>query len=844
MTKISNYLKKYILIPGFSVFLRNYSFKISRLFCKTTPLPKKISLSLYLSAFLFAILFFFNCSPGIKKPPKAIKGVLDLSNWEFDSSIPSAKILNLDGEWEFYWQEFPTIDSTGEPFLPSERTEYIQVPMDWNGYSHKDISTQNEIIIGGKGYATYRLKIVLHSLIPLSIRVPHMGTAYKLYINNKSFAEGGTVGTTEQSSIPFWGKKYISFTPDKQDFIITLQISNFHNTNGGFWQSMMIAGTDELNTYRLNRLALDLFVIGILFIMGVYHLSLYFLRREDPSALYFGMLSLLISIRTCVTGEIYLKIFYSDFNYASGITINYITFYLTLPLFNEFISTLYHSETNKYIRIFIRVSCIGLSAIVLLLSPYYFSSTLLYYEIILLIFLFYAVKVFIVAVLNQREGAEIILIGFSIFGITCINDMLHDSNIINTGFYSSYGLVIFIFSQAFLLTSRFANAFHQVKDLSENLEKKVESRTKDLEKQKQQIQKAFQELQDTQAQLIEAERMASLGQLVGGIAHEINNPIAAIRSHAEILKKNNQTAINEIPQFLDSLAIREKNLFFQLVNTSLNQKEFLTTREERKIRKDYLNNLKSIIKDEDLCGTFVDHLVTIRLPPPYDSYFGALGENNFLRFLSYAEVFKSQSNSISSIEISVEKSSRVIFALRSYLNTQLHSDKREVDLVLELEKALHVYDNYVVGKIDIKKEYPIELPYFCNSENLLQVWKNIIFNSIQATYQTDKNLEIKLERLDSLPQFLKTYKTSSMIEDSLFQKKVNNWIVVRFTDSGEGIPVNLQQKVFTPFFTTKSTGEGIGLGLYTCKKIVHEHGGALFFKSEKGNTEVVVVLES
>jgi nitrogen-specific signal transduction histidine kinase len=61
-------------------------------------------------------------------------------------------------------------------------------------------------------------------------------------------------------------------------------------------------------------------------------------------------------------------------------------------------------------------------------------------------------------------------------------------------------------------------------------------------------------------------------------------------------------------------------------------------------------------------------------------------------------------------------------------------------------------------------------------------------------------------------------------------------------DSGEGIPLELQDKVFTPFFTTKSAGEGIGLGLFVAKKIVHDHGGMLFFKSEIGRTEFVVFL--
>ena len=71
--------------------------------------------------------------------------------------------------------------------------------------------------------------------------------------------------------------------------------------------------------------------------------------------------------------------------------------------------------------------------------------------------------------------------------------------------------------------------------------------------QKQKIEAAYQELQETQAQLVEAERMASLGQLVGGIAHEINNPIAVIRSHAELLEANNRTTLREIPKFLETL---------------------------------------------------------------------------------------------------------------------------------------------------------------------------------------------------------------------------------------------------------------------------------------------------
>ena len=393
------------------------------------------------------------------------------------------------------------------------------------------------------------------------------------------------------------------------------------------------------------------------------------------------------------------------------------------------------------------------------------------------------------------------------------------------------------------LTSRFANAFHQVKDLSQNLEKKVEDRTRDLELQKQKIEAAYVELQATQNQLIEAERMASLGQLVGGIAHEINNPIAVIHSHAELLEQNNSSTLKIVPEFLETLSPSEKTIFYEIVEQSLKNRIFLNSKDERKQRKDTEKMLSETVEDENLRTTLSESLVHLRLPPPYETYIQELGAERFSKFLTMAEVFKNQSNSLSSIEIAVEKASRIVFALRSYLNTELSSSRKEVDLVKELDKALHVYDNYVMGKINVLQDFPRELKLTCVAENIAQVWKNLFFNAIQAMYTTDKKLELRLEQVEKLPESLKGYKTSSIIEESLFQKdQKKGWIVVSITDSGSGIPIELQEKVFTPFFTTKSLGEGIGLGLYTCKKIVHEHGGALFFRSGEGITEFVVVL--
>ena len=82
-----------------------------------------------------AILTFFllTCSNSKQIPPKAVKGVLDLREWNFDPASGSGTdgIINLDGEWEFFWQEFPVGDGLE---LPEEKRGFITVPSVWNGH--------------------------------------------------------------------------------------------------------------------------------------------------------------------------------------------------------------------------------------------------------------------------------------------------------------------------------------------------------------------------------------------------------------------------------------------------------------------------------------------------------------------------------------------------------------------------------------------------------------------------------------------------------------------------------------------------------------------------------------
>lgn len=99
-----------------------------------------------------------------------------------------------------------------------------------------------------------------------------------------------------------------------------------------------------------------------------------------------------------------------------------------------------------------------------------------------------------------------------------------------------------------------------------------------------------------------------------------------------------------------------------------------------------------------------------------------------------------------------------------------------------------------------------------------QVWINLLNNALQSMNYKGK-IEIETREQDS-------------------------WVVVSWTDSGTGIPEKIQDKIFDPFFTTKKHGEGMGLGLDICKKIIDGFGGKIEFQTAPGRTKFSVWLKA
>ncbi|UBF25955.1 AAA family ATPase [Kovacikia minuta CCNUW1] len=341
-----------------------------------------------------------------------------------------------------------------------------------------------------------------------------------------------------------------------------------------------------------------------------------------------------------------------------------------------------------------------------------------------------------------------------------------------------------------LLYNHLAEVNQQLEDYNATLEQKVAERTQELNQKTQHLEQTFKELQHTQTQLIQTEKMSSLGQLVAGVAHEINNPVNFI--HGNLLHTNEY-----VQALFDVLAAY--------------QQEYPEPNPR----------IEAAIQDADLAFLLEDlPKLLISMKVGSDRIRNIiLGLRNFSR-LDEAEM----------------KPVDIHEGINSTLMILQHRLKAKPDC-----PAIEVIRAY--GKLP-KVE--------CYAGQLNQVFMNILSNAIDALEEVSgvrgqgsgeqepeaiHNLQFTIHNLTTphTPHPTPRIQISTEVTE-------NQWAVIRIRDNGPGMPEEVQQKIFDPFFTTKSVGKGTGLGLsISYQIIVDKHRGKLTCNSTPGEgTEFVV----
>ncbi|MBF0118901.1 MAG: response regulator [Desulfobacterales bacterium] len=311
-----------------------------------------------------------------------------------------------------------------------------------------------------------RIKVLIKNRSErLAFKFPTISTAFEVYVNGKRISGAGVPGISFKTTKPMYFPHVAYFIPEKNEFEIIFHISNFHHGYSGIWQKILLGDEDDIKEIRERTIAVDIFLVGSIFIMGLYHIGLFIIRKRDPSPLYFGIFCLFITLRSLVTGECYLYKLFPTIPWEFGLKAEYLTFYLGLSVFGLFMHSVFRPEfSNRVLKVILIISSI-FSLLVIITPNRFYAYTVEAYQIFTLITCGYLFYVLIISIKRKKEGSIAISIGFFVFTLTVINDILYVNQIIQTTYMISAGLFVFIFSQAFLLSLRFSNSFFYAEKL-------------------------------------------------------------------------------------------------------------------------------------------------------------------------------------------------------------------------------------------------------------------------------------------------------------------------------------------------------------------------------------------
>ena len=596
--------------------------------------------------------------------------------------------------------------------------------------------------------------------------------ASQLYVDGKLFKSYGTVSSDPVVYNPLKFPEHIVIAPGMHliavRFIAPKQSPYLHIDYDNRVLSLHInrystAMDDYLQQEQTNDRITgeNLALLGIFFILTITHLTLYLYNRKQKAHLYYAFVTFMLLIDCWVNIQSARTHSLSQTLWLDNLANLTFIGFVFLPLT---IYSIFGYSKRWAVKIILIVSAVCM--LIQLFNNSY--EIILFFYVVPILNAIECVRVAIIARREKQRGAIFIITGSSLFLIllglqNSVQDIMGEVLFVLTLLSLPVGMTIFLAIRTALTYRALEVKLAEVQELSEqNLQHEVEkqqmlaSQNETLERQvterTAELTNALDNLKSTQKQLIQSEKMASLGELTAGIAHEIQNPLNFVNNFSEV---------------------------------SVELLEELKEEEEKGNREDVMA----------IAGALTQNLEKIR-------HHGKRAEAIVKGMLEHSRASSGQKE-LTDINALADE----------YLRLAYHGSRAK-DKSFNAELITHFDEKLPLANV---------IP-----QDIGRVLLNLYNNAFYAVNQKSKT-----SASDYKPEVTVT----------TFAPPSGGWGVT-VKDNGNGIPDLIKDKIMQPFFTTKPTGDGTGLGLSLSYDIVVKgHGGKLEADSKEGEyTQFTVLL--